>query len=487
MEPTTNNRPQLPSLNRMDVEKSQDTYGAGTPKSLPPVTLPSPTYSSGPPPPYSHPTPTSQYTNGWSAAQSGVHTPPESRRTSHEIHDGAKQSSRQSLPSISEALGVDNNGGSFSSTRTSPPSTHQPPSQPLATSPRTIQEPARPEHCESRPPYSNAPTYSYPHYGRKSPVQESARSTYASAQDHPSSLHIQTAQPATRPPAQAAPYSYHSQPTTSTHETPASHPAGSMAPPAAPYGYQPYPPRYSQATPPTSANSNGPIYQPSLVSPSPQTPSSTWNNDNAPARFGPGERPAGYGEHVKRHLDLWDLDAGLNDIAQASNQILEFTRHHGDRRHETIRTGANLSTIPCLSEVDDMISKSQAQMDALLKIRDVVLTQRAAYEQQVEDQRHHHKGYAEHSTPSHLLNTTSDVKADTSIPDTKKRRGRAAPPGRCHSCNRAETPEWRRGPDGARTLCNACGLHYAKLTRKQQGANKAAAAFRSSNLRPKEA
>lgn len=59
--------------------------------------------------------------------------------------------------------------------------------------------------------------------------------------------------------------------------------------------------------------------------------------------------------------------------------------------------------------------------------------------------------------------------------DTKKRRGvryhcqivarvkadamqRAAPPGRCHSCNRAETPEWRRGPDGARTLCNACGL-----------------------------
>ena len=43
---------------------------------------------------------------------------------------------------------------------------------------------------------------------------------------------------------------------------------------------------------------------------------------------------------------------------------------------------------------------------------------------------------------------------------------RAAPTGRCHSCNRAETPEWRRGPDGPRTLCNACGLHYAKITRK---------------------
>lgn len=42
--------------------------------------------------------------------------------------------------------------------------------------------------------------------------------------------------------------------------------------------------------------------------------------------------------------------------------------------------------------------------------------------------------------------------------EPRKRRGRAAPPGRCHSCNRNETPEWRRGPDGARTLCNACGL-----------------------------
>jgi hypothetical protein len=40
---------------------------------------------------------------------------------------------------------------------------------------------------------------------------------------------------------------------------------------------------------------------------------------------------------------------------------------------------------------------------------------------------------------------------------------RAAPPGRCHSCNIEQTPEWRRGPDGARTLCNACGLRTIHL------------------------
>ncbi|CAG8476809.1 7766_t:CDS:2 [Paraglomus occultum] len=44
---------------------------------------------------------------------------------------------------------------------------------------------------------------------------------------------------------------------------------------------------------------------------------------------------------------------------------------------------------------------------------------------------------------------------------------RAAPPGRCHSCHISETPEWRRGPDGARTLCNACGLQKATLSEAQ--------------------
>jgi len=42
---------------------------------------------------------------------------------------------------------------------------------------------------------------------------------------------------------------------------------------------------------------------------------------------------------------------------------------------------------------------------------------------------------------------------------------RAAPPGRCHSCNIESTPEWRRGPDGARTLCNACGIRTSTCTK----------------------
>jgi len=37
----------------------------------------------------------------------------------------------------------------------------------------------------------------------------------------------------------------------------------------------------------------------------------------------------------------------------------------------------------------------------------------------------------------------------------------------CHSCGTLDTPEWRRGPDGCKSLCNACGLHYAKILKRE--------------------
>ena len=39
---------------------------------------------------------------------------------------------------------------------------------------------------------------------------------------------------------------------------------------------------------------------------------------------------------------------------------------------------------------------------------------------------------------------------------------------KCLECSTRETPEWRRGPKGPKTLCNACGLKYAKKLKQQQ-------------------
>lgn len=41
---------------------------------------------------------------------------------------------------------------------------------------------------------------------------------------------------------------------------------------------------------------------------------------------------------------------------------------------------------------------------------------------------------------------------------------------KCHRCGTTETPEWRSGPNGLRTLCNACGLFHAKLVKRKGAA-----------------
>ncbi|KAJ6171166.1 hypothetical protein N7470_000233 [Penicillium chermesinum] len=38
----------------------------------------------------------------------------------------------------------------------------------------------------------------------------------------------------------------------------------------------------------------------------------------------------------------------------------------------------------------------------------------------------------------------------------------------CSDCQTADSPEWRKGPNGPKTLCNACGLRWSKKEKKRQ-------------------
>lgn len=183
---------------------------------------------------------------------------------------------------------------------------------------------------------------------------------------------------------------------------------------------------------------------------------------------------------MKRHLDSFDFEASLNEMAEGAGRIMDFSKIYRQKAHENSRIGLTPSAMPRLEEVDDMIKQGEKIQASLQRMREVVFNQQQVnVAEQKQDPRYRPiNGYDESPNSYH-----DEPKGAGGFngSDPKKRRGRAAPPGRCHSCNRAETPEWRRGPDGARTLCNACGLHYAKLTRKM-GTNKA---IGSSNIRPK--
>lgn len=75
--------------------------------------------------------------------------------------------------------------------------------------------------------------------------------------------------------------------------------------------------------------------------------------------------------------------------------------------------------------------------------------------------------------PPNTESITSKIRAhsidsDASFTPPKKQKVVVKQPLRtsCKECGNTETPEWRKGPDGPRTLCNACGLRFGKLLRK---------------------
>ncbi|KAJ6502116.1 white collar 2 type of transcription factor [Mycena sanguinolenta] len=58
----------------------------------------------------------------------------------------------------------------------------------------------------------------------------------------------------------------------------------------------------------------------------------------------------------------------------------------------------------------------------------------------------------------------------------KKTQKKAVPAEQyvCITCGRTDSPEWRKGPLGPKTLCNACGLRWAKQTKVQKLTEEAA-------------
>lgn len=69
-----------------------------------------------------------------------------------------------------------------------------------------------------------------------------------------------------------------------------------------------------------------------------------------------------------------------------------------------------------------------------------------------------------------------DIPADKSDPrfgggymDKKPKKVKSADEYVCTDCGTLDSPEWRKGPNGPKTLCNACGLRWAKKEKKRAG------------------
>ncbi|KXJ90945.1 hypothetical protein Micbo1qcDRAFT_183794 [Microdochium bolleyi] len=168
---------------------------------------------------------------------------------------------------------------------------------------------------------------------------------------------------------------------------------------------------------------------------------------------------------VNRHIEAWGYQDCLTKIVWHARTVSNFGEAYKKIASEQQSGHPILGRLPADNEILDMLSNVDLLRQSLTNVRDLV-------QQSIASEKARQLGRAKHPYDGgdDDANTYVDGGSSKSYGggEVKKRRGRAAPPGRCHSCNRIDTPEWRRGPDGARTLCNACGLHYAKLERKRQ-------------------
>lgn len=64
------------------------------------------------------------------------------------------------------------------------------------------------------------------------------------------------------------------------------------------------------------------------------------------------------------------------------------------------------------------------------------------------------------------LQTMEETGAWTPKPRTKKKKPHLEQEFLCKECGTTDSPEWRKGPMGVKTLCNACGLRWSKTQKK---------------------
>ncbi|KJR81156.1 uncharacterized protein SPSK_05129 [Sporothrix schenckii 1099-18] len=465
-----------------------------------------------------------------SSTAAGMISPVDSRRTSDD-HDMSGH--RQSLPSLKEIIGK-TTSSSYHHPSSAPPSGPQhglpspfsttAPPRPFPAespsdmqhSPRSLHHPAsippppssmynqRPEPTTTfpappRPPlpgraHGTPPPNAESHQGGQPPSSvQSLINPQHPAQHVPHYPHSSQQQrhPQDQPPSQLQ--SYH-------HQGPAPRDARS-AHGDSPPSYHAYPNAPAQQPPyPSHAASQHP-----LPPPPPTQGHMSSSHSASPHHSGPPSLPSPFESHqqtlmheppvdlnrsrtrydqaVSRHFESWSYTEYLARIGSNSRTIYNFAEAFGSIAREEHGPHPMPGRMPSDREVCEMISNAEWLKTMLESLRHMV--QNTVSEGNSGPGSGNASGPSSGSSgrqkPANLDDADMPMYSEPGQKpygmEVKKRRGRAAPPGRCHSCNRIDTPEWRRGPDGARTLCNACGLHYAKLERKKQ--------LESRQIRPK--
>ncbi|KAJ2235503.1 hypothetical protein IWW45_002554 [Coemansia sp. RSA 485] len=148
-------------------------------------------------------------------------------------------------------------------------------------------------------------------------------------------------------------------------------------------------------------------------------------------------------DEKRRSSILEKYHSELRDVAEKCKILSQFSEQYGPEKNK-------FNAQPSDDLVIDMARKAYEVLMVFMTIR-----------------RERMSTSADDDTMEYIRKRRTVLSTTRTKTRKRSKRSDAAQPNTCRSCGISETPEWRRGPDGARTLCNACGLHYAKLNKKR--------------------
>lgn len=302
-----------------------------------PLVSPTNMYSGQPPPPYS-------YSSAAQRAGSlpGYVSPPDSRRALEEDKEKQAQQQRQSLPSIHEALGNENPLPYAGHTSGPPASqTHAPP-RPLSSSltgrPGGEGGPSGPPNPFSTS--SSGSLFRDPAF-QQPPLQADASRSSMNTQDSRNpSLNSLCSSGRSPKSAKTGITSISGSQPSSAYEYSAPPSSGSVA---SPNGYSAIPPSYPfQSQPPPNAPSypTAPHYDARSFAGTSWKPA---GGEPVRAESGLAPRAAvpgvSYADSVKRHLDIHDVEASLNEVRICRFPVSRAELTRSDRRSEHADVG----------------------------------------------------------------------------------------------------------------------------------------------------
>ncbi|KAG5366387.1 Biofilm regulator 1 [Yarrowia sp. B02] len=328
------------------------------------------------------------------------------------------------------------------------PQTHTPQTQGVQT-PQSVQVPQAqsvqpPQHPQSHTPQSHTPQSQPIQPIQSQPIQSQPQPQHQNqpiqSQAHTQNQPLQTTQ--SQPPSvHNTPQTQHPVPLPQVvHQPPLSTtPIPIQAP-------QPLPPvMHSYAPPP-------PMTHPGVMMPPYYTPFA--------------------GQDFKRKT--FESKDTASHMYQMISQLETFVQTHGgDMRSMAHASSSPHTPLPSIDALNAMILRLRSCSAIFDEWRDnVVAIHQAAASTQPQNAQ-----YPPKTTPP-----ASPLFINTNAKRKRKRSRSDASTTVCRGCGTTETPEWRKGPEGARTLCNACGLYHAKLA-KRKGINVAGEAIRQKRMR----